>query len=194
MALVIIGVVAITTRSASALEPDAAQACKNFFSAVSAQKYTDAWGLLSSTSQQLLVKTVADTGKISTEASQKLFATADPAVTQSFWTPLRSNATNIAQGSFTVEKVEGDNALVAIDKVPSAAQTIRFFMVKEASGWKLGLMETIVAAHEAQLKQQQQQQPIGPAGEQPAKNSSTDQNQQNQQTKDQPASSEAPKE
>ncbi len=125
---------------APAQAQDPAHAVKAFFQAVSARDYGQAWGLLSSASQNRIVTMVARDEEMSTEAVRRLFETRDPSICAGFWDPFRTSSHSevLAGRTFTSGQVAGNRGSVRME----GNNEQNFVTVLEEGSWRFGLMET----------------------------------------------------
>ncbi len=121
-----------------------AQAVKGFFQAVVDSNYSRAWNLLSSHSQGRIVAAVARDEGLAAQDVRQLFESNAPAVRDGFWANFRSTSRSelLAPKTFGTLNLAGNRATVGL-----AGQDGTFVAVREAGGWRFGLLETFPPGH-----------------------------------------------
>lgn len=127
----------LTAMVAQAAEDAPAQAARHFFQAVGSKDYATAWGLLTKSSQDSLIDSMAKSEKMDPTAVRNLFDRNDSTIQSGFWDSFRKSsvADQIALKNFASVSQDGNQAKVQVDG------KLGLLMFNEG-GWKFGFQET----------------------------------------------------
>ena len=132
---------ALPWRTAGAQDSGAVVALRGFFVAVAAKDYASAWSGFSAKTKNLVAQSIAEDHKMTADEVRKLLDSNDDSVQRGFWESFRNSVKPEVYVQLAMSPATAAGADGAV-KVKAPSKELTFLMYKEASGWKVGWMET----------------------------------------------------